>query len=103
MTEQSKIKVPALSRRHFFITAGAAGLAMGYAAMPEPGSAATAAPLAPTVWYAIGTDGKVVVTCGKAEMGQHISSTMAQLVAEELGASWKDMSVVLASNDQRGR
>ena len=32
-------------------------------------------------------------------MGQHISSTMAQLIAEELEASWKDMSLALASND----
>ena len=37
----------------------------------------------------------------KADMGQHIASTMAQLVAEELEASWKDMSVVLASNDPK--
>ncbi len=34
-------------------------------------------------------------------MGQHIASTMAQLVAEELEASWKDMNVVLASNDPK--
>ena len=49
----------------------------------------------------IGNDGKVMVTVGKADMGQHIASTMAQLVAEELEASWKDMSVVLASNDPK--
>ena len=41
------------------------------------------------------------MTVGKAEMGQHISSTMAQLVAEELEASWKDMTIVLASNDPK--
>jgi isoquinoline 1-oxidoreductase beta subunit len=101
MTKQSKIEVPALNRRHFLITTGAAGLVLGYAALPEIGSAATGTPFSPTVWYTIGNDGRVVVTCGKAEMGQHISSTMAQLVAEELGASWKDMSVVLASNDPK--
>ncbi len=42
-----------------------------------------------------------LVTVGKADMGQHISSTMAQLVAEELEASWKDMGIVLASNDPK--
>jgi isoquinoline 1-oxidoreductase len=63
--------------------------------------AATATGLEPTAWYTIGNDGKVVVTVGKAEMGQHISSTMAQLVAEELEASWKDMTIVLASNDPK--
>jgi isoquinoline 1-oxidoreductase len=53
------------------------------------------------VWYSIAPDGLVTVTCGKADMGQHIASTMAQLVAEELGASWKDMRVQLASNDPK--
>ena len=41
------------------------------------------------------------MTVGKAEMGQHISSTMAQLIAEELEASWKDMALSLASNDPK--
>src|SRR4029077_5283031 len=35
------------------------------------------------------------------DMGQHIASTMAQIIAEELGASWKDMRVQLASNDPK--
>jgi CO/xanthine dehydrogenase Mo-binding subunit len=39
--------------------------------------------------------------CGKADMGQHVASTMAQLVAEELGANWKDMRVELATNDPK--
>jgi isoquinoline 1-oxidoreductase beta subunit len=34
-------------------------------------------------------------------MGQHIASTMAQLVCEELGAKWTDMRVQLASNDPK--
>ena len=63
--------------------------------------AATPASFEPTAWYAIGNDGKIVVTVGKAEMGQHISSTMAQPIAEELEASWKDMSLALASNDPK--
>ena len=39
----------------------------------------------PSVWYSIAPDGIVTVTCGKADMGQHIASTMAQIIAEELG------------------
>ena len=41
------------------------------------------------------------MTCGKADMGQHIASTMAQIVSEELGSNWKDMRVQLASNDPK--
>src|SRR5580704_10283081 len=107
MTKHEKFDaLPNLNRRNFLIGSAASGLVLGYAAVPELGealAATTGAPAAfePSVWYSIGKDGKVVVTCGKAEMGQHISSTMAQLVAEELEASWKDVSVVLASNDPK--
>lgn len=86
-----------LNRRSFIVGAATAGLALGYASIPGllGRDQALAAPgsFDPSVWYSIGPDGLVTVTCGKADMGQHIASTMAQLVAEELGASWKDMRV----------
>ncbi|KJC48163.1 aldehyde dehydrogenase [Bradyrhizobium sp. LTSP885] len=91
-----------LSRRSFLVGTAATGLVLGYAAVPGIDQA-LAAPsnFEPSVWYAIAPDGLVTVTCGKADMGQHIASTMAQIVAEELGASWKDMRVQLASNDPK--
>ena len=91
-----------LSRRSFLVGSAATGLVLGYAGVPGIDQA-LAAPSAfePSVWYSIGPDGLVTVTCGKADMGQHIASTMAQIVAEELGASWKDMRVQLASNDPK--
>lgn len=91
-----------LSRRTFLVGSAATGLVLGYAAVPGIDQA-LAAPSAfePSVWFSIAPDGLVTVTCGKADMGQHIASTMAQIVAEELGASWKDMRVKLASNDPK--
>ncbi|WGS20635.1 MULTISPECIES: molybdopterin cofactor-binding domain-containing protein [unclassified Bradyrhizobium] len=104
----SHVKIPQgtsadLSRRSFLVGTAATGLVLGYAAVPGIDQALAAAPahFEPTVWYAIGHDGLVTVTCGKADMGQHIASTMAQIVAEELGANWKDMRVQLASNDPK--
>src|SRR5690242_9783499 len=94
-----------LSRRSFLVGTAAAGLALGYSAVPGLVGAdqalAAAANFAPSVWYAIGPDGLVTVTCGKADMGQHIASTMAQIITEELGANWKDMRIQLASNDPK--
>jgi isoquinoline 1-oxidoreductase beta subunit len=94
-----------LSRRSFLVGSVAAGLALGYSAVPGLDSAlAATAPASnfdPSVWYSIAPDGIVTVTCGKADMGQHIASTMAQIIAEELGANWKDMRVQLASNDPK--
>src|SRR3954452_8385986 len=91
-----------LSRRSFLVGTAATGLVLGYAGLPD-GAFAAAAPanFEPSVWYAIAPDGLVTVTCGKADMGQHIASTMAQIVCEELGAAWKDMRVQLASNDPK--
>jgi len=106
MNEHVKNVVPAttdLSRRSFLVGTAATGLVLGYAALPGIDAAAAAAPASfePSVWYAISPDGLVTVTCGKADMGQHIASTMAQLVCEELGAKWSDMRVSLASNDPK--
>jgi isoquinoline 1-oxidoreductase len=94
-----------LSRRSFLVGSAAAGLALGYSAVPGLLGAdqALAAPsnFDPSVWYSIAPDGIVTVTVGKADMGQHIASTMAQIICEELGASWKDMRVQLSSNDPK--
>jgi isoquinoline 1-oxidoreductase len=91
-----------LSRRSFLVGSAAAGLMLGYSALNGVDQA-LAAPgsFDPSVWYSITPDGLVTVTCGKADMGQHIASTMAQIVCEELGAKWSDMRVQLASNDPK--
>ncbi|MDE2379984.1 molybdopterin cofactor-binding domain-containing protein [Bradyrhizobium sp.] len=92
-----------LSRRSFLVGTAAAGLVLGYAGVPGVDQAFAAAPanFDPSVWYSISPEGLVTVTCGKADMGQHIASTMAQIVCEELGAKWSDMRVQLASNDPK--
>src|SRR6516165_9226986 len=92
-----------VNRRYFLVGSAASGLVLGYAATANLGEVLAAGPgsFAPSVWYTIGKDGKVEVTVGKADMGQHIASTMAQLVAEELEASWKDMTIAFASNDPK--
>ncbi|MGB6254980.1 MAG: molybdopterin cofactor-binding domain-containing protein, partial [Bradyrhizobium sp.] len=91
-----------LSRRSFLVGSAATGLVLGYAALPGMDQAfAAAGNFDPSVWYSIGPDGIVMVTSGKADMGQHIASTMAQIICEELGANWKDMRVQLASNDPK--
>src|SRR5882724_3830321 len=103
MTHINRKGLPSdLNRRNFLIASGAAGLAFGYVAASGLGEA-LAAPgkFEPTAWYSIGPDGKVTVMVGKAEMGQHVSSAMAQIVAEELEADWRMMSFVLPDNDPK--
>jgi isoquinoline 1-oxidoreductase len=100
MSKHEKIGAgPEVSRRAFLVGASAAGLVCS---VGLPGSAeAAAGPYSPTVWYEIGEDGLVTVNVGKADMGQHIASTMAQIVADELGASWSHMRVKLMGNDPK--
>jgi CO/xanthine dehydrogenase Mo-binding subunit len=106
ITQDKPLDAPAdLSRRSFLVSSAAAGLVLGYSAVPgllgaDEAFAATGS-FDPSVWYSIAPDGIVTVTSGKADMGQHIASTMAQIVCEELGANWKDMRVQLASNDPK--
>jgi isoquinoline 1-oxidoreductase beta subunit len=102
MTKHQKIDgLPRIDRRTFIVGTAAAGLVIGYAGPRITESLAAAGNSEITQWVAISPDGKVWVTVGKADMGQHIASTMAQLVAEELESSWKDMNIVLASNDPK--
>src|ERR1700683_2310828 len=103
MTKHQKFDVANLNRRGFLVGTAATGLVFGYVAIPQikDALAAPAANFGPTIWYSMDRDGKVTVTVGKADMGQHIASTMAQLVAEELESSWKDMAIAFASNDPK--
>ena len=94
-----------LSRRSFLVGSATAGLVLGYSTVPGLLGAdqafAAASNFDPSVWYSIAPDGIVTVTCGKADMGQHVASTMAQMICEELGANWKDVRLQLASNDPK--
>ncbi|HNJ48640.1 MAG TPA: molybdopterin-dependent oxidoreductase, partial [Novosphingobium sp.] len=79
-----------LSRRAVLLGAGAAGgLILAWSLTPRR----FAPPLAPgpgeyafDAWLKIGTDGVVSVAVPDCEMGQGISTLLAQIVAYELGA-----------------
>src|SRR5262252_6619013 len=90
-----------LNRRNFLIGSTAAGLAFGYVAHGLSDALAAPGKFEPTIWYSIAPDGKVTVMVGKAEMGQHVSSAMAQIVAEELEADWRLMNIQLVDNDPK--
>ena len=91
----------ALRRRSFIVGASATGLAFGYVAANGITDALAASNFGPTSWYSIAPDGTVTVMVGKAEMGQHVSSAMCQIVAEELEADWSKMKIALPENDPK--
>lgn len=95
------IERTSLRRRSFIVGASASGLAFGYVAVQSIQDALAANSFGPTPWYAIGPDGIVTVQVGKAEMGQHVSSAMAQIIAEELEADWSKMRIAFPTNDPK--
>ena len=55
----------------------------------------------PTMWYAIGTDGTITIHITKAEMGQHVATSLARLVIEELEADLASVEIVYVDSDPK--
>lgn len=55
----------------------------------------------PAVWFEIGSDGRVLVNIAKAEMGQHVGTALARIVADELGAAWDTVSIKHVDSDPK--
>ncbi|HEY0648201.1 xanthine dehydrogenase family protein molybdopterin-binding subunit, partial [Phenylobacterium sp.] len=85
-----------LSRRGLLISLTAAGASF---AMAVPAQAAES--YAPTIWYTIGRDGQVVVNIIRAEMGQHVGTAIARIVADELEADWSKVKFLHVDTDPK--
>ena len=83
-----------LTRRAFLGTtaAGTVGLTIRFPLFGAPDAAAAAA-FDPSPALTITPDGIVTVHITKAEMGQGVGTALAQIVAEELEADWKDIRI----------
>ncbi|ARO13446.1 isoquinoline 1-oxidoreductase subunit beta [Ketogulonicigenium robustum] len=100
-----------LTRRGFLISAGLAGAAFGFprsglAAMdPATADGVPVAPTGsrfdPTIWYWIDASNKVNVHIKQAEMGQHVGTAIARILADELGANWEDVSIEHVDTDPK--
>ncbi|NCV92577.1 MAG: hypothetical protein EBW30_07260, partial [Synechococcaceae bacterium WB7_3xG_012] len=51
------------------------------------------ATFAPSLWYEIDGTGATHLFITKAEMGQHVGTALARIVAEELGAAWSQVRI----------
>lgn len=55
----------------------------------------------PTLWYEIAPDGGIKVNIIRAEMGQHVGTALARIVADELEADWSRVSIVHVDSDPK--
>src|SRR3954471_3260480 len=88
------------SRRTFLKTAalGGASLVIGFNSRRLFGAEKKEAiPFKPNGWVRIDGDGTVTLTIGKSEMGQGVRTSLAMILADELGADWSRIKIVQAS------
>ena len=92
-----------LTRRGFLIATGAAGaITMGYGMVPAGAKAAAhGAMISPSMFFDIHGDGRVTVHIAKAEMGQHVGTALAQVLAEELDCGWDNIDLAYVGFDPR--
>jgi isoquinoline 1-oxidoreductase subunit beta len=86
-----------LSRRGFLIGAAGTGFTLAFArsalALANPAAAVAQRLFEPTIWYHIDHDGLVTVNIIRAEMGQHIGTAVARILADELEADWNNVRI----------
>ncbi len=100
-----------LSRRTFMIASTGAGLTFGFSRLVEaamnpavPGgapAAKTGPQFEPTLWFAIDSEGLVTINIIRAEMGQHVGSALARILAEELDVAWDKVRIVHVDTDPK--
>jgi isoquinoline 1-oxidoreductase beta subunit len=94
---------PDPSRRGFLITMMGAGVMLGYArsALAAPASTSASELFEPTIWFGIDPSGTVTVNIIRAEMGQHVGTALARIVADELEADWSKVKIVTVDSDPK--
>jgi isoquinoline 1-oxidoreductase beta subunit len=102
---------PQLSRRGFLVGMVGASAAFGFSRTADaamnpavPGGVPAADPgpsFEPTPWFSIDGDGMVTVNIIRAEMGQHVGTSLARILADELEAAWANVRIVHVDTDPK--
>jgi isoquinoline 1-oxidoreductase beta subunit len=99
-----------ISRRGFLIAMTATGVSFGFprafAAMDPATPTGQVLPDAaevyePSLWYSIDSAGKIKVNIIRAEMGQHVGTSIARILADELEADWQDIEIVHVDSNEK--
>ncbi len=102
-----------LSGRRGFLKGmlGAGALVLSVRLMPEQlfgatpnataSDAATKAPLQPSVYLAVDTDGTAYIIAHRSEMGSGSRTALPRIVADELDADWARVKLVQATGDEK--
>ncbi len=106
-----KMQQTAVTRRSFLVGSANAGLIMSLGSVLPGCSKEQAASdmvagdmsrsFSPAVWFEMDASGNILINIAKAEMGQHVGTALARIVADELGADWSRVSIKHVDSDPR--
>ena len=101
----------ALSRRQFIVGVTGSSLVLGLGSslggcQPDQAASDLATTggsdvFSPVVWFEIDSAGAILMNIVRAEMGQHVGTALAQIIADELGADWTDVSIRHVDTDPK--
>lgn len=95
------------SRRAFIIGAASSGFMMAFARasvlLPStsPPSVIAGHGYDPNIWVHIDVDGSITVNIIRAEMGQHVGTSLARILADELEADWSAVRIQHVDTDPK--
>ena len=99
-----------ISRRSFLIGTAGTTLVMGLGTV-LPGcsredaasdlAAGASKRFSPLVWFEIDGTGATLINIVRAEMGQHVGTSLARIVADELGADWDQVTFKHVDSDPK--
>ncbi len=97
---------PSPTRRSFLIGAVASGFVMAFAdaslILPaSPETVVAQKTYDPALWFRIDADGIVTVNIVRAEMGQHVGTALARILADELEADWASVRIEHVDTDPK--
>jgi isoquinoline 1-oxidoreductase subunit beta len=90
-----------LSRRGFLVGLVGATAVFGFLPREVAAEAAGASTFEPTIWYSVARDGIVTVNTIRAEMGQHVGTAIARILADELEVDWSNVRILHVDTDPK--
>src|SRR5215813_8761056 len=91
----------ALSRRAFLVGLSGAAVTFGFTSREGAAQQAGSGSFEPTIWYSVDRDGIVTVNITRAEMGQHIGTAVARILADELEVDWSNVRIFAVDTDPK--
>jgi CO/xanthine dehydrogenase Mo-binding subunit len=91
----------ALSRRAFLVGLTGAAVTFGFAGEESIAGELGQNHFEPTIWYTVDGDGIVTVNITRAEMGQHIGTAIARILADELEVDWSNVRIWAVDTDPK--